>query len=127
MKVLFVDDNEVNRRIVREMLTAAGVEVCEAEDGPRGLVMIDRDDFDLVLMDLRMPGMDGLTAIDHIRARSDPKAKIPVIVVTADDSADLRERCVGHGADGLVRKPVDMNELFTAIGDSALKCGRVML
>ena len=70
----------------------------------------------MVLMDLRMPGMDGITAIRHIRARPDAKAKLPVIVVTADTAPDLRERCIAAGADEVLFKPVAMEPLFGAMG-----------
>ena len=70
----------------------------------------------MVLVDLRMPGMDGLTAIRHIRARPDAKAKLPIIVVTADTAPDLREQCLAAGADEVIFKPVAMDALFDAIG-----------
>src|SRR5579862_2643284 len=89
MRVLFVEDNEVNRRVVKEMLRAGGIDMVEAEDGLVGLEMINTQNFDLVLMDLRMPVMDGMTAIRHIRARTDDKAGLPVIVVTADDGPSI--------------------------------------
>src|SRR5476651_335389 len=89
MRVLFVEDNEVNRRVVKEMLRAGGVDMVEAENGRVGLEMIATQNFDLVLMDLRMPVMDGMTAIRHIRARTDDKAGLPVIVVTADDGLTI--------------------------------------
>ena len=63
MQVLFVEDDPMNRRVVKDMLTIVGVEMDEAVDAETGLGMIDRADYDVVLMDLRMPGMDGLTAI----------------------------------------------------------------
>ena len=116
MRVLFVEDNEINRRVVREMLRAGGVDMAEAEDGEVGLQMIDAFDYDLVLMDLRMPRMDGLTAIRHIRARGDDKAALPVIVVTADDGLSLDADCRAAGADAVLRKPVNMNGLFDTIG-----------
>lgn len=116
MKLLFVEDDPMNRRVVKDMLDVAGAEMAEAEDAETGLAAIDADDFDMVLMDLRMPGMDGITAIKHIRARGDAKANIPVIVVTADTAPDLRERCVAAGADEVLFKPVAMDSLFDAIG-----------
>ena len=88
----------------------------EAEGGEEGLRLIDRNDYDLLLVDLRMPGMDGLTAIAHVRARTDAKARLPVIVVTADTAIDLRERCLASGADDVVLKPVAMDALFDSIG-----------
>jgi CheY-like chemotaxis protein len=85
MNILFVEDDAMNRRVVRDMLMVAGASMDEAPDAETGLAMIDANDYDIVLMDLRMPGMDGLTAIRHIRARQDGKASVPVIVVTARD------------------------------------------
>lgn len=114
--VLFVEDNEMNRRVVKDMLGVAGVRVDEAPEAATGLRMIDEGDYDLILMDLRMPGMDGLTAIRHIRARPDAKARLPVIVVTADTSLTIREDCLAAGADDVVLKPVAMNLLFDAMG-----------
>ena len=116
MKLLFVEDDPMNRRVVKDMLNVAGAQMAEAADAESGLAAIDAEDFDMVLMDLRMPGMDGITAIKHIRARSDAKAKLPVIVVTADTAPDLRERCLHAGADEVLFKPVAMDALFDAIG-----------
>ena len=98
------------------MLDVAGVEMDEAEDAETGLALIDSESFDLVLLDLRMPGMDGLSAIRHIRARGDAKAAIPIIVVTADTAADLRQQCLDAGADAVVFKPVAMDVLFETMG-----------
>lgn len=122
MRVLFVDDNAMNRSVVKSMLEAAGVEMAEAEDGAAGLQAIETGDYEIVLMDLRMPGMDGLTAIRHIRARADDKGATPVIVVTADDARDIREQALAAGADDLLHKPVQMNALFDSIG-RALNAG----
>jgi CheY-like chemotaxis protein len=77
MNILFVEDDAMNRRVVRDMLTVAGANMDEAPDAETGLRMIDERDYDIVLMDLRMPGMDGLTAIRHLRARPDAKATCP--------------------------------------------------
>lgn len=116
MRVLAIEDDALNRRVVRDMLSVAGVAMEDAESAEIGLRMIDAADFDVVLMDLRMPGMDGFQAIDHIRARPDQKSRLPIIVITADAAVDLRERCLACGADDLLLKPVAMEELFDAIG-----------
>jgi len=115
MRILYVEDNPINRLVVKEMLRAGGVEMTEAEDGYAGLQMIQMYDFDLILMDLRMPHMDGMTAIRHIRAREDHKAKTPVIVITADDGPAIDSECLAAGADRVLRKPVSMTNLFEAI------------
>ena len=116
MKVLFIEDDRMNRRVVKDMLSVAGVEMAEAESAEIGLAMLDSEQFDMLLVDLRMPGMDGITAIHHIRARGDAKANVPVIVVTADAAVDLRERCLAAGADDVLFKPVAMDALFDAMG-----------
>ena len=116
MNVLFIEDDRMNRRVVGDMLDVAGATMVEAESAERGLEILDEQDFEMVLVDLRMPGMDGITAIRHIRARSDAKGMVPIIVVTADVAPDLRQRCLSAGADDVIFKPVAMDSLFDAIG-----------
>lgn len=116
MKLLFVEDDPMNRRVVKDMLDVAGAIMVEAESAETGLVILDEQEFDVVLMDLRMPGMDGLTAIGHIRERTDAKAQIPIIVLTADIAPNLRDICLAGGADEVLFKPVAMDSLFDSIG-----------
>ena len=106
----------MNRRVVKDMLDVAGATMTEAESAEEGLRLIDEHDYAMILVDLRMPGMDGLTAIGHIRRRSDAKARVPIIVVTADAAVDLREQCLAAGADEVLFKPVAMDALFDAMG-----------
>jgi CheY-like chemotaxis protein len=115
MKLLFVEDDAMNRRVVKDMLNVAGVDMDEADGAREGLRMIDNGTYDLVLMDLRMPGMDGMAAISELRQRIDEKARLPVIVLTADAAAGLREKCMAAGADEVLFKPVSMQSLFDAI------------
>ncbi len=115
MKLLFVEDDAMNRRVVKDMLNVAGVEMDEADGAKEGLRMIDAGAYDLILMDLRMPGMDGMAAISALRQRADDKAGLPVIVLTADAAAGLREKCMAAGADEVLFKPVSMQSLFDAI------------
>jgi CheY-like chemotaxis protein len=116
MNVLFIEDDPMNRRVVKDMLDVAGATMVGAESGEIGLRMIEEQDFDMILVDLRMPGMDGIEAIQHIRGRGDAKGDLPIIVVTADTALDLRERCLSVGADEVLFKPVAMDALFDAIG-----------
>lgn len=116
MRVLFVDDDAMNRRVVRDMMQIAGVSLDEAPEGETGLQMVEAGDYALILMDLRMPGIDGLTAIERIRARGDAKAGLPIILVTADTSIDIRERALASGADDVMMKPVAMKALFKTMG-----------
>jgi two-component system, OmpR family, response regulator QseB len=124
VRLLLVEDNPMNRRVVRLMLDTAGIEMDEAEDGKAGIAALDAGDYDLVLMDLRMPGMDGLTAVRHIRNRGDDKAGVPIIVVTADNSADIRQQCLAAGADDHIMKPIALSALFDAIGRALAQPGR---
>jgi CheY-like chemotaxis protein len=121
VNVLFVEDDRMNRRVVRDMLGVAGATMTEAETGEDGLALLDEHRYDIVLVDLRMPGMDGLTVIEHIRARGDDKASVPVIVVTADIAPNLREECLTAGADEVLFKPVAMEALFDAMGVALAK------
>ena len=116
MNVLFIEDDPMNRRVVKDMLDVAGASLTEAGSGEQGLALVDQQDFDVILVDLRMPGMDGFEAIKRIRGRGDAKARLPIIVVTADTAIDLRERCLEIGADEVLFKPVAMDSLFDAIG-----------
>lgn len=116
MQILFVEDDAMNRRVVRDMLSVAGVGMTEAASAEIGLDLIEQHTFDIILMDLRMPGMDGITAMGHIRARKDTKAAVPIIIITADTAADLRRDCIAKGADELMTKPIAMQQLFDHIG-----------
>jgi CheY-like chemotaxis protein len=121
MNVLFVEDDALNRRVVKDMLSVVGASMAEAADAQTGLNMIEAGDYHVILMDLRMPGMDGEAAIKLIRARGDGKAQLPVIVVTADTAIDLRERCLDSGADEVLRKPIAMGPLLNAMGKMMAK------
>lgn len=116
MRVLFIEDDAMNRRVVKDMLRVAGATMDEADNAETGLRMIVEGDYDVVLMDLRMPGMDGLTAIRQLRARTDAKGSIPVIVVTADTALNIQQHCLEQGADDVIMKPVSMKVLFESIG-----------
>ena len=116
MNVLFIEDDRMNRRVVKDMLDVAGATMIEAESAEEGLRLLDANDYAMLLVDLRMPGMDGLTAIRLIRSRTDEKATVPIIVVTADAAVDLRDQCIAAGADEVLFKPVAMDALFDAMG-----------
>ena len=123
MHVLFVDDDAMNRRVVRDMLDVAGVQMSEADGALRGVGMIETGDFDCVLMDLRMPGVDGLEALRLIRARTDAKSSVPIVMLTADMAPGLAVECLREGANDFLTKPVAMDALFEAIGRIAARAG----
>ena len=115
MNLLFIEDDAMNRRVVKDMLDVAGVTMDEADGAREGLRLIEANEYDLILLDLRMPGMDGIEVITELRKRTDEKARLPVIVLTADAAVGLRERCMAAGADEVLFKPVSMQSLFDAI------------
>jgi signal transduction histidine kinase/ActR/RegA family two-component response regulator len=123
-RVLLVDDNAINRRVVQMFLAPYGPEVAEAANGREALDRLGQDEFDVVLMDVNMPVMDGVEAVRSLRACGKPWADIPAIMLTADAMQGDRERYLSAGADGYVSKPIDQRELLTAI-TSALQGGGV--
>ena len=116
MLALFIDDDALNRTVMAAMLSAADVTMEEASNGPDGLRQLEAGSFDFVLVDLRMPSMDGYEVVRRIRSRHDEKGRLPVVVVTADESDNLEEQCLAAGADAVIRKPVEMDRLFETVG-----------
>jgi signal transduction histidine kinase/CheY-like chemotaxis protein len=118
LRVLVVDDNAVNRKVVTLMLAQIGAEVVACEDGREGVEAFSREAFDLVLMDLQMPVMDGLAATRAIRAmQQGGPVRTPVVVLSANVSADDRRASADAGADAHVGKPIRADELIAAMMD----------
>lgn len=113
VRVFLVDDNATNRELARRILEAAGAEVQEAADGVEAVERLALLPVDVVLMDLRMPKLDGRGALAQLRATSGPNQMVPVLAFTAD--ADLAGDGDLDGFDGLVRKPIQPLELYGAI------------
>ncbi|MDR3414729.1 MAG: response regulator [Nevskia sp.] len=109
--VLLVEDNEINQEVACEILAKAGVEVAVANNGREAVDMVRRTPYDLVLMDMQMPVLDGIGATVEIR--QDPRFDgLPIIALTADVmSADI-ERCHAVGMNDHIGKPIDVKELF---------------
>ena len=112
-KVLVVDDDEVSRELVTELLKAAGYEVTIARDGSEALGMAAAKVFDLVLMDLHMPDVDGFTATAAIREHEAESGvpHTPILALSAIDTPEDRERAFAVGMDGMIGKPLRMIEL----------------
>jgi CheY-like chemotaxis protein len=112
-RVCVVDDNPANREVAQRMLEACGVEVSTAESGAGALERLALLPVDVVFMDLRMPGMDGLAALAALRRADGPNANVPVLAFTAD--ADIGASGELDGFDGLVRKPIELVNMLSAI------------
>ncbi|MES2020175.1 MAG: response regulator [Pseudomonadota bacterium] len=117
LRFLCIEDDALNRRVMSDMLNVAGGVTDECANGEDGLAQLDANDFDCVLLDLRMPGMDGHTVIERIRGRCDAKARLPIVVITAEGLGPGTARCLRSGADRVLGKPVVMDELFKCIGE----------
>lgn len=106
-KILLVEDNERNRKLVRTILEFRGYEVIECDDGAPSLELAREHQPALVLMDIQLPTMDGITALR--RLRGDPQtASIPVVAVTASVTPGERDKVVAAGFNGYVSKPIDV-------------------
>ena len=114
-RILVVEDNAVNQLLVRKLLVRVGHCVTIAGDGEIALARLRGETFDLVLMDVQLPGMDGVSATRHIRDLPAPVAAIPVIALTANAMAGDRDRYLAAGMDDYVSKPISAAELYTAI------------
>jgi CheY-like chemotaxis protein len=124
MQVLIVDDHPVNRDLLRIMVQAADCDTLEACDGREAVDAVAVGAFDLVLMDVRMPGMDGLAATRAIRALEAPARDTPILAVTADAMPEDAARCLAAGMDGHLAKPVTQARLYEAINAALEQAAR---
>ena len=116
LRILLAEDSLVNQRLAVGLLEKHGHAVTVANHGREAVAALDSQDFDLVLMDVQMPEMDGLEATTVIRAREKQTGKrLPIIAMTAHAMKGDRERCLTAGVDGYVAKPIRSAELFDAI------------
>ena len=117
LRILLADDHPANRKVVEIMLSATPMELVSVEDGRQAVEAFGEGGFDLVLMDMQMPVMDGLSATRAIRAleAEQGRARTPVIMLTANAMAEHIEAGRAAGADGHLAKPVTMDTLFAAI------------
>jgi signal transduction histidine kinase/ActR/RegA family two-component response regulator len=114
-RILLTDDNPINRQVARLFLQPQGVEITEAGNGREALDLLEKQAFDLVLLDCNMPVMDGMEAIVRIRSSGAPWATLPVVALTANAMSGDRERLLALGMSGYVSKPVDRLELYAEI------------
>ena len=112
-RVLLVDDNAVNRHVVRLFTAQLAPHIVEAVNGEEALARLHEQPFDLVLLDVHMPVMDGREAIKRIRASDQPWKDIPVIALTADAMSGDKERYMALGMSDYISKPIDARELAT--------------
>jgi signal transduction histidine kinase/DNA-binding response OmpR family regulator len=116
LSILLAEDNAVNQQLARRLLEKAGHSVTVAKNGCEALELLGRQSFDLVLMDVQMPEMDGFEATTAIREKEvKTGGHIPIIAMTAHAMKGDEERCLQAGMDGYVAKPIQRNQLFLAL------------
>ena len=113
-KILVVDDHEDNRRILRDLLTTAGMEVVEAFTGEDAVTRAAKEGIDLVIMDIQLPDMDGYEATRRIKALPD-RRDVPIIAVTSYALSGDEAKAVEAGCDGYVSKPFSPRALLAKV------------
>jgi PAS domain S-box-containing protein len=111
-KVLLAEDNPVNAKIASKILEKLGIESVIVENGELALHETMNKTFDLVLMDINMPTMDGITAAEKIRELSFPKNQVPILALTANAMMEDKERCIKAGMNGFISKPIKLGRLI---------------
>lgn len=119
LRILLVEDNPVNQKVASRLLEKQGHTVVTAENGRVALEALDNVEFDIVLMDIAMPEMDGFEATAAIRLREQGTGRhLPIVALTAHAMKGDRERCLDAGMDGYVTKPVDLQVLLQALANA---------
>jgi len=115
--ILIVEDNDKNRKLVRDVLTFKRYEVIEAETGEEGVRLARERRPHLVLMDIRLPGIDGIEALRQLRAAPTTRG-IPVMAMTASVMSEDRRRVMGAGFDAYQGKPIQVNDFLAAVAQT---------
>ena len=116
LKILLAEDNIVNQKLAAKMLENRGHHVHVASDGQKAIDALTRERYDLVLMDIQMPEMDGLEATERIRDREEQEGiHTPIVAMTAHAMKGDRERCVAAGMDDYLSKPIKAADLYDVI------------
>ncbi len=113
--ILIVEDNEKNRKLVRDVLQVKGYKTIETETAEEGIRLAQESQPALILMDIQLPGIDGITALKRLRA--EPKTRnIPVIAITASAMTLKREAMLAEGFDGYQNKPISIKDFLEEVG-----------
>mgnify|MGYP001809750808 CR=1 FL=1 len=115
LRVLVVEDNPINQQVAVGLLAKLGHRADVADDGREAVSLVERGDYDLILMDMQMPHMDGLSATKAIRALASDKSQVIIIAMTANAMEGDREACLAAGMDDYLAKPIDRHRLATTL------------
>jgi PAS domain S-box len=117
LKILLAEDDQINREVLKKLLNRQGNQVITASNGKEAVEYFRQHRFDLVIMDIQMPEMDGLEAMKELRRIDGPLKHTPIMALTAYALNGDRENLLDAGMDGYISKPVDINELFSVINN----------
>ena len=123
-RMLVVDDNKVNRLLLTRSLELQGHSIASAENGRVALEMLRREPFDLLLLDMEMPEMDGLEAARQITGRWKPAERPRIIAMTANAMQGDREMCIAAGMDDYLTKPIRVERLVEALNHASTRQDR---
>jgi CheY-like chemotaxis protein/HPt (histidine-containing phosphotransfer) domain-containing protein len=115
LRVLLAEDNPANQKVATYILEDRGHAVEIAGDGQEAIRLYERNSYDVILMDVQMPGMDGLEATAFIRKNEQAGKRVPIIAMTAHAMREDRDRCLAAGMDGYLAKPVDAREMIALV------------
>ena len=113
--ILLAEDNPINQKLALRLLQKVGYSVDIVETGQQAIDAVQKKQYQLVLMDVQMPDMDGLDATQHIRALSGEVAKIPIVAMTAHAMSDDREKCLQAGMNDYLSKPLNVDEMLKMV------------
>lgn len=123
VRILVCEDNPVNRTLAERILAKSGYVTGSASNGEEAIDLFHQEEWDLVLMDVQMPGLDGVTATSRLRQECDRGKTTPIVALTAHATKADRDRCLSAGMDGYVAKPFSPEDLLTAV-ELHLELGR---
>lgn len=113
-KGLLVEDNPINQMVAKRVLESFGMTVSCASSGEEALKKMDTEEYDIVFMDIQMPGLDGYQTTEHIRA-DNRNSQVPILAMTANATTGESEKCISFGMDGYISKPFDTDNLYNTI------------
>ena len=116
LRILFAEDNKSDQWFTSSILGKYGHTVDIASNGVAAVEAVSRGDYDIVLMDIQMPELDGVAATKQIRALPEPKCRIPIVAMTADAMSGARDKYLAAGMDAYISKPFEVETLMALIG-----------
>jgi CheY-like chemotaxis protein len=120
--VLIAEDNPINQKVASHLLERLGYGTSVAENGIEALEFLRQDHFDLLLLDIQMPVMDGYETCRAIRASEEPWANIPIVALTANALPEVRDRCFNLGMNDFLTKPVTKDRLAATVQKNLMNC-----